>query len=503
MLFATSAWAQEFRCIVPEEDRFFMDATMLGLRIRNSDTLAEGILHQFHYDLRPVAIGDPTGCNTAVDCDDFGFTDAYFTLFGASWMGPNMLEMSNGSNLFFNVSGDTIVVNTLAELNESWTVFNWSDTATLEATVTSITTETVLGTAQSVKTIAFQAYDSSGAEMNHPLNEAIWKLSQFEGFTQVHSLHWFPDFPDPATQEAYQCRPYSYAGHEHYSIDLIQLTDQRPPSEGEMYAMEVGDEFQIKGIMNSWNPYVNYYRYTLIDKSFVGNAMTLVLSKEAINTNAETVAFDTITILSADTSNIFPNDILPGQTGSFLELSKPAPLINPLFNSFDANSREILDSLSLSCYFRIVEVDDQDNLSGNSLDCVSYYSQADGTYGPRVYFSGIPVPASVSSGLSGVLTHFPIYVNTTTCQFGSRMYVGMEEHNVPMALHPNPTSSVLGFESREAAAYSIIDIMGHIAQRGIAQMGHNTIKVSALPEGIYLLRLDGAPSAARFVKTGP
>jgi hypothetical protein len=503
ILFSIPVLAQDFRCIVPDEDRFFMDGTMLGLRVIDSDTNSVGIIHNFQYDVRAVSFGDASGCNPVTSCEENPFTEVYFTQLGASWMGKAMLEKSDGNNIFLNFNGDTIVINTLAGLNESWSVYHWGDTAKLDATVTEISTETVLGVSQFVKTISFQAYDSSGVEIAHPLNAVEWKLSQFEGFTQVHSLYWFPNFPDPETLEAYQCDYWGFSGQEHFSNSLIQLTSQKPPTEGEMYDFEVGDEFQFRETETSWNPHLRYFRCVAIDKSYIGNSLSITFSRETIYTNTETVALDTFVITSADTSNIFPNNKLPGQAVGSNNLNISALVDTPHLGSYYfANGDEILDSLYSKCEFRAVRLESPQNLFSFSSACANYSSQSDGTYGPVYFFAGIPISASHEGGLGGNWETVPIYVNTSTCQFGSRMYVGLDEpKRQTIAIHPNPTTSLLRFESKTQTNFSISDLMGRTIQSGIARIGQNEITVSTLPDGVYFLRLESANAVARFVKT--
>jgi len=80
----------------------------------------------------------------------------------------------------------------------------------------------------------------------------------------------------------------------------------------------------------------------------------------------------------------------------------------------------------------------------------------------------------------------------------------MEEtaEEVGLLLHPNPTSSSLRFEAKTPSAYTITDMMGRMVQQGMVQTGQNELQVATLPDGIYLIRLEGTGSAARFVKGG-
>ncbi len=68
-------------------------------------------------------------------------------------------------------------------------------------------------------------------------------------------------------------------------------------------------------------------------------------------------------------------------------------------------------------------------------------------------------------------------------------------------IHPNPTTGLLRFEERTGGAYSVTDLTGRTLMQGTAPAGQNTLDLTALPQGIYLLRLHHGASA-RVVKVG-
>ncbi len=492
------AFGQEYRCIVPGEDRFYTDGAMLGLRIIDSETVPEGILHHFHHDLRPVAIGDPSGCNPDTECGDSNVDVVYYTTIGASWLGTSLLERPNGHNLFFNMNGDTITINTSAELGDSWTVFRWGDTARIEASVSAIATETVHGTSQLVKTLTLQAFDADGLAMAHPLNGTEWKLSQYDGLFQVHSLYWFPDFPAPESQEAYECVAQFYPDHEHYSDTLIKQIDQRPPTEGIMYDFEVGDEVQMREVATGWPEGVWYSLYTVIAKEFSGSNLTVTFSVQKINWVTQSVVNSTEVISSLDTSNIYPLNTLPGLGGHITTAAEVDTVYFP-FGLMGGDT--ILTSLFETCQFDAVRLIEQ-YVDSTGPECAAYFPIVDGIWGSRFRISGIPATVSLLSTVFGDSEVIPVYVNTSTCQFGQRLIVGIDEHQQTLLLHPNPTSSLLRFTTEVNSPYSITDMLGRTVQRGMVQAGSNEVQVAALPDGIYLFRLEGPGSSARFVKTG-
>ncbi len=82
-------------------------------------------------------------------------------------------------------------------------------------------------------------------------------------------------------------------------------------------------------------------------------------------------------------------------------------------------------------------------------------------------------------------------------------YLGVDDvKTATFDVFPNPTSNLLHFQSSDRGSYFFLDIQGREISSGMAQSGKNSVDVSHLPSGIYLLQLqsDKGISTARFIK---
>jgi len=147
-----------------------------------------------------------------------------------SWLGAKTVVRPNGENLFFNSDGDTIHIETLAQLNDNWNLFSIDPASYLEATVTDVSPTVILDAAVEVKTISIQSRDLLGNPLVHPLNGKTIKISNSLGIIQGFDFHLFPN---DTTQ-------IEIAGMENPNKGVHRLTYD------EAYDFLVGDEFHFK-----------------------------------------------------------------------------------------------------------------------------------------------------------------------------------------------------------------------------------------------------------------
>ena len=87
---------------------------------------------------------------------------------------------------------------------------------------------------------------------------------------------------------------------------------------------------------------------------------------------------------------------------------------------------------------------------------------------------------------------FMIWAYVTDDPWGVEEFLG----RTTMDVYPNPTNGVLFVETRSIAsqshAYRITNLMGQTLQSGNLMGDHQSLDVSSLPAGMYLLTVDGA-----------
>ncbi len=148
-----------------------------------------------------------------------------------SVLGFKVYKTSNGWFYFFNKSWDTLKINTNASLSDSWKFCNLPDSGFVEATVSEIVTDTILGMADSVKTILFQAYDSTGNVLTHVINGRTVSLSKSHGMTVMAEVYLLPG----------AFSKYKLAGTTIPEAGIPNLNERL------VYDFNVGDEFHYQG----------------------------------------------------------------------------------------------------------------------------------------------------------------------------------------------------------------------------------------------------------------
>jgi len=129
-------------------------------------------------------------------------SDHCFSKNVASWIGSKIIIEPNGMNLYFNKLNDTIKINTLAKLNDSWIAYQATDNLSITATIIEQSLETFLGLQDSVKTIGLQAYDQNNNPIEHSINSKTLKISKNHGFVKTLNFYLFPDYEAPYFDES-------------------------------------------------------------------------------------------------------------------------------------------------------------------------------------------------------------------------------------------------------------------------------------------------------------
>jgi hypothetical protein len=146
-------------------------------------------------------------------------------------LGLKVCQRSGGEFLFFNRFHDTLHLNTQAALSQSWNFFSLGNGSRIEATVTQVTTDNVLGIPDPVKVITFQAKDASNQNIPHLMNGREIRLSGHYGLSQMYDVYLFPT----------DTTLYVLCGKTGASLGLPDLTMAM------VYDFEPGDEYQYYG----------------------------------------------------------------------------------------------------------------------------------------------------------------------------------------------------------------------------------------------------------------
>jgi hypothetical protein len=156
-----------------------------------------------------------------------------------SVLGRRIYKKHDGTFYFFNWNHDTLTIIAQAALNETWKFCNLPGGSRIEAQVTGINQDTVLGLTDEVKVITFQAKDAGGNSISHFLNQKTIKLSRHYGISNTYDLYYMPDI------QSNDASVYYLAGKTIPALGIQNLSWKA------VYDFDVGDEFHWSG--SWWN----------------------------------------------------------------------------------------------------------------------------------------------------------------------------------------------------------------------------------------------------------
>lgn len=140
----------------------------------------------------------------------------------SSWIGSKIIVKEDGTNIFFNKEEDSIKIETLAKLNETWTSYQKEDSLIIKAEIINWDTTSFLGITDSVKTIGFQAYDENMDSLAHEVNEMTIAISKYHGFVRTLNFYLFPLIGEDVF--VHPLKQYELAGLSQPDVGLDNLT---------------------------------------------------------------------------------------------------------------------------------------------------------------------------------------------------------------------------------------------------------------------------------------
>lgn len=204
-----------------------------------------------------------------------------------SLLGRRVYKKGDGTFWFLNRYHDTITIKALAGLNSSWKFCDITDSTWIEARVTVIIIDTVLGLTDPTKVITFQAKDLLGNNITHFLNQQTMKLSQHYGITKTFDLYFVPGV------EITDSSVYYLAGKSHPVLGVQNLTWQ------EVYDYDVGDEFHhYTDYTEDSGPISRNIQRVLAKQDYGNDSVIYVMDNcgETVGFNMDEKVHDTITL---------------------------------------------------------------------------------------------------------------------------------------------------------------------------------------------------------------
>jgi hypothetical protein len=237
--------AQNWQCLQPGVKHYFTNSNryLRGIRIDSVKTYADSVVY---YPFHTPRGRYYNGSSTALDST------------GGSWLGKHVVQLGDGTFLFDNLWGDTIIIKSQASVGDSWVFCRDTSSLYYRADLVAKDTMTVLGYLDSIKTLLLTARNGSAIVTTDPVDSFRIVLSKNYGFVQVCDLYTFPYhkpdsgyvsgldlFLDKSGTMPYQA--YGFAGYPPtQATSLFALTPFVNPTLQQLYTFSIGDVLQYK-----------------------------------------------------------------------------------------------------------------------------------------------------------------------------------------------------------------------------------------------------------------
>ncbi len=459
IIIAFNCQAHNYQTIFTNRVALFENPTkkIIALRIDSVQITQDTIFYPFTI-LQEIS---PEGCSSP---------------YKSSWIGEKVVVKPDGTNLFFNRAGDTIMLKTQAALNESWIAFHRSDTFRIEASVKKLEQQNVPGLVDSVKTIGFRVIDANGNTINHALNSIVVKISRKRGFIQTLNFYLFPDIVT------------------HYPPDMLEtytLVGLTNPEAGvqnltwfEVYDFNIGDEIHVLEHRNYdvFSPLIKEYDNKCIikylERSDYADSIVYSFERqqriETFYTDSTSLEIYNDTLTSVVTAN--PDfDKLPGE---------------PVIDTFSAYSFYMLNDNILK---KIDQSGTRSFVSGEN--CWSLLV-GDGCTSNKSYYKGLGGPYYSCTGYVGESEERKlVYYKKGETEWGEKLVItdaSMLRTNDELEVFPNPAHGMVTFHLNQNSRNCLVQVYSQTGSLiRCCQFENDTyrLNLAGLKIGIYFYKL--------------
>lgn len=258
---ATVSFAQNYQLIQPSHEQHFLFINSI-----NTSANYEREIRSVRIDSIYVQGSETYYYNHKILEEKLSGSGCFAEYSDSSWLGHQIIASSNGDYVFFNQALDSILIKSLAPLNDTWVLYEFGNGDYVEATITNIDTATVLGNLDSVKTLSLQVKDVSNNIVTHPINNEVLQFSKQNGWIQFFSFHEFPNSTTPYNLVGSSAQP---------NVGILN------PSQTDFFDFNVGDEIHTKG----------EYRMQFAQWQYGQHKQIKTILSKTISTNQDTITY--------------------------------------------------------------------------------------------------------------------------------------------------------------------------------------------------------------------
>ncbi|MHC1775219.1 MAG: T9SS type A sorting domain-containing protein [Lentimicrobium sp.] len=374
------------------------------------------------------------------------------------------------------------MIKTRSSLYSNWICYTRADLS-FRATILSFTIGNILGIPDSVKTISFQAINADGQNIDHIINDLTMVLSKNHGLSRTMNFYQFPDVPFYILREGvFQLH---LVGHDNPPAGIQNLLWH------DVHDYSIGDELHT--YESSWQSNSSQYSKTIrsvLNKTVNGDTTlylwenrsqwfilvhgTVVNSGSNINTIIQTVVsnelFDRLPLVAYSLNN--------GNNFNFLRM-KPNTnfeLVKEVWNTYGSI---YLSSPDDTCFIMNIDIP-------YSPTVHSYYKGLGGPY----YYFGSPSFDGSERRLDYFKKDSIEWGNPYIFPVGTNFHP-IDNSNEVLLLFPNPAQNFVNLKftgNTGEFRLQIYDNSGREIQLYSLKGEINTLDISSLKHGIYLLR---------------